>query len=65
MVCDPAKSIQEYSLKVAGPSKAPENPSTASWALMLEALRNRFYRSVKADLCKGAVMLIFVMQQEF
>lgn len=51
-MCDPAKSVQDYSLKVAGPPKEPENPSTASWALALEARSSRFYRSVKADVCK-------------
>lgn len=37
MMYDPAKSIQDYSLEVAGSSKAPENSPTANWALLLEA----------------------------
>jgi len=34
---DPAKSIQDCSLEVAGSSKVPENSPVASWALLLEA----------------------------
>lgn len=37
MMNDRVNSIQDYSLEVAGPSKAPENSPALSWALLLEA----------------------------
>lgn len=37
MMYDLAKSIQDYSLKVSGPSKAPDNSVAASLTLFLEA----------------------------
>lgn len=62
---DPAKSTQDNTLEVAKTTKVPENSSAASWAFLLELKAYRFYRPVKAGLCKVTVMLFFVMQQKF
>lgn len=56
---DPAKSTQDNTLEVAKTTKVPENSSAASWAFLLELKAYRFYRPVKAGLCKVTVMLFF------
>lgn len=65
MMYDTAKSIQDNTLEVAKTTKVPENSPAASWACLLELKANRFYRPIKAGLCKGTIRLFFVMQQKF